>query len=80
MWEYMEIATNHSQMVIAVNDDPINHLIEKSWIDLGYKLFPNYINQIGGEGWELVGFTRIGAPDVRGYISFIFKRPVLIQK
>jgi hypothetical protein len=65
-WEYIYLYASHKKgtnMVTNINEN----LVEDKDYELG-----SVLNQLGSEGWELVGLTGIGETGWR----FVLKRPL----
>ena len=80
MWEYLEVATDVSQNVLLVNNSSLNPTTGKRWREPRTNIFPEFINKLGYDGWELVSVTSFGAVDTEGFVSYVFKRPLLVEK
>jgi hypothetical protein len=67
-WEYLTLKSsqNYGTTKFYVNDTMQSALKNQKLADV--------INQIGGQGWELVGITNGGADS-----TYVFKRPTNVQ-
>jgi hypothetical protein len=73
MWEYLEVITNVNRLVGYVNGSSVDEETGEEWMSKHICLFPDFINTLGQDNWELVTSTQIGTKEDIA-LSYVFKR------